>query len=36
LGLLLKQRIDERAFRQIVLATILVVSLGGLLKHLVF
>jgi uncharacterized membrane protein YfcA len=36
LGVLLKQRINERAFRLTVLATILVVSISGLLKHLVF
>ncbi|NLF70489.1 MAG: sulfite exporter TauE/SafE family protein [Candidatus Anammoximicrobium sp.] len=35
LGVLLKQRINERAFRLTVLATILVVSISGLLKHVV-
>ena len=36
LGLLVKQRINERAFRLTVLATIIVVSVSGLLKHVVF
>jgi len=36
LGLLVKQHIHEAAFRLTVLATILVVSITGLLKHLVF
>lgn len=36
LGLLVKQHINERVFRLTVLATILVVSITGLLKHLVF
>ncbi len=36
LGLLVKRRINERAFRLTVLATILVVSISGLLKYLVF
>lgn len=36
LGLLVKQHIPERAFRLTILATILVVSVSGLLKHLVF
>lgn len=36
LGVLVKQRIPERAFRLIVLATIIVVSISGLLKHLIF
>jgi uncharacterized protein len=36
LGLLVKQRIDERIFRLTVLSTILVVSISGLLKYLVF
>jgi len=32
-GVLVKERINERAFRLTVLATILVVSISGLLKH---
>ena len=36
LGVLVKQRINERAFRLTVLATIIVVSISGLLKHVVF
>ena len=35
-GVLVKQRINERVFRLIVLATIILVSISGLLKHLVF
>jgi uncharacterized protein len=34
-GVLVKRRIHERAFRLIVLATVIVVSISGLLKHLV-
>jgi len=36
LGVRLKQRIDEQAFRLTVLVVILAVSVGGLLKHLVW
>lgn len=35
LGVLVKQRINERTFRLAVLATILVVGVSGLLKHIV-
>lgn len=36
LGVLLKQRINERTFRLTVLVTIIVVSISGLLKYVVF